>query len=86
MSKVYTLSPCFRAENSLSTRHVSEFVMLEVEEAPMKDLDMLMDNVEDLVKSIADNIIENCPRDIAIMWNNAKIKDINKVLKTDYIR
>ena len=42
MSKVYTFGPTFRAENSHSTRHLSEFWMIEPEMA-FCDLDQCID-------------------------------------------
>lgn len=45
LTKVYTLGPTFRAENSKSRLHLSEFYMIEAEQA-------FIDNTEDLLKVI----------------------------------
>ncbi|OCH87612.1 asparaginyl-tRNA synthetase [Obba rivulosa] len=39
ISRVYTLSPCFRAERSQTNRHLAEFWMLEAEWAFTRDID-----------------------------------------------
>jgi asparaginyl-tRNA synthetase len=41
--RVYTLSPCFRAEKSQSNRHLSEFYMLEAELMFLSSLESLLD-------------------------------------------
>jgi len=46
LSRIYTLSPSFRAEPSLTSRHLSEFYMLEAELAFVSTLDSLLDVVE----------------------------------------
>jgi asparaginyl-tRNA synthetase len=51
LSRTYTLSPSFRAEPSLTNRHLSEFYMLEAEVAFLDTLDQLLDVVEDGIKS-----------------------------------
>ncbi|KAJ3995362.1 hypothetical protein F5050DRAFT_1573763 [Lentinula boryana] len=38
LGRVYTLSPCFRAERSLTGRHLSEFWMLECEWGALSDI------------------------------------------------
>lgn len=50
LGKVYTFSPCFRAEKSMTRKHLSEFWMLEVEQAH-GDLGSMMDLCELLVKN-----------------------------------
>ncbi|EPY49577.1 asparagine-tRNA ligase Slm5 [Schizosaccharomyces cryophilus OY26] len=50
MSRAYTITPAFRAENSHTSRHLAEFWMLEVEIAFIESLDTLTDVVEDLIK------------------------------------
>lgn len=50
MGNVYTLGPTFRAENSRSRLHLSEFYMLEVELAFCDTLEKLQAAIEDLVK------------------------------------
>jgi asparaginyl-tRNA synthetase len=52
VSKVWTLSPTFRAERSSTSRHLSEFYMLEAEIAFVEDLNPVMDLVEDLLRNI----------------------------------
>lgn len=51
VSKVWTLSPTFRAEQSDTPRHLSEFYMLEAEVCFARDLNEIMDVVENLLRS-----------------------------------
>lgn len=52
MGNVYTLGPTFRAENSRSRLHLSEFYMLEAEAAFCDSLDHLQDLIEGLLKHV----------------------------------
>jgi asparaginyl-tRNA synthetase len=61
MSNVYTFGPTFRAENSNTTRHASEFWMIEPEMA-FCDLQEDMDVAEAFVKYLIDDILKHCPR------------------------
>ncbi|WVW84751.1 asparagine-tRNA ligase [Kwoniella bestiolae CBS 10118] len=56
LSRTYTLSPSFRAEPSLTSRHLSEFYMLEGE-LVIDSLDGLLDVVEDGIKFSVDRIL-----------------------------
>jgi len=66
LGKVYTFGPTFRAENSNTTRHLSEFWMIEPEMA-FYDLDANMDLAEDFIKQIIQYVLENCKEDIAFL-------------------
>jgi asparaginyl-tRNA synthetase len=57
LARTYTLSPSFRAEPSLTSRHLSEFYMLEGEVAFVQTLDGLMDLVEDGLRKQAERIM-----------------------------
>ncbi|PVG01478.1 asparaginyl-tRNA synthetase [Serendipita vermifera] len=52
ISRVYTLQPAFRAERSHTSRHLSEFWMLEAEMAFMNGLENVMDVVEASLKNV----------------------------------
>ena len=56
LGKVYTFGPTFRAENSNTSRHLSEFWMIEPEVA-FSDLKSNMDFAEEFLKQ--ENIMES---------------------------
>lgn len=58
LGKVYTFGPTFRAENSNTSRHLSEFWMIEPEVAFM-DLPGNMDLAEDFLKYVLNYILEH---------------------------
>lgn len=60
---VYTFGPTFRAENSNTARHASEFWMIEPEIA-FADLQDDMDLAEDMVKYIISYVLENAPEEM----------------------
>lgn len=57
LDNVFTFGPTFRAENSQTRRHLSEFWMLEVECSSMFQLDQLMNCVEKLLRETALRIL-----------------------------
>ncbi|HPY97628.1 MAG TPA: asparagine--tRNA ligase [Clostridia bacterium] len=57
---VYTFGPTFRAENSNTPRHASEFWMIEPEMA-FADLDDDMSMAEQMIKYIINYVMERCP-------------------------
>ena len=59
----YTFGPTFRAENSNTPKHVSEFWMMEPEIA-FADLDVNMDIAEDMMKYIIRYVLENAPEEM----------------------
>ncbi|MDU1442887.1 MAG: asparagine--tRNA ligase [Clostridium cochlearium] len=60
---VYTFGPTFRAENSNTARHASEFWMIEPEMA-FADLNDYMDVAEEMVKYIINYVLENAPEEM----------------------
>ncbi|XP_049279675.1 probable asparagine--tRNA ligase, mitochondrial [Anopheles funestus] len=65
LDKVYTFGPTFRAENCKSNIHLSEFYMLELEEAFMNTLEELMDRVEDMLKKVSASVIDKSAADLS---------------------
>ena len=61
--KVYTFGPTFRAENSNTARHASEFWMIEPEIA-FADLEDDMALAEDMVKYVISYVLENAPEEM----------------------
>lgn len=55
---VWTLSPVFRAERSDTSRHLSEFYMLEAEMSFVNDLGPVMDLAEDMLRSLSTSLFE----------------------------
>lgn len=57
LGKIYTFSPCFRAEKSATKKHLSEFWMLEPEMA-FYTLEDTMDLSESMLKSVLSGILK----------------------------
>ncbi|WP_373734748.1 asparagine--tRNA ligase [Bacteroides heparinolyticus] len=71
---VYTFGPTFRAENSNTTRHASEFWMIEPEIcfADLKD-DMIL--AESMLKYVIRYVLDNCPEEMQF-FNNFVDKEL----------
>ncbi len=85
---VYTFGPTFRAENSNTPRHASEFWMIEPEIA-FADLNDDMDLIEDMVRSCIDYVMENCPEEMKFfneMIDKTLIERLNKVKTAPFYR
>src|SRR5258708_27220953 len=80
LSNVYTFGPTFRAENSNTSRHASEFWMIEPEMA-FCDLNGDMDLAEEIVKYLIRDIRENCPDEMELF---AKFLDKELLAPLDF--
>ena len=69
MGKVYTFGPTFRAEKSLTPRHLSEFWMIEPEMA-FYDLEMDMNLIEDFVRYVVSEVYEKCRTELETLERN----------------
>lgn len=59
VGNVWTLSPVFRAEKSDTSRHLSEFYMLEAEMSFVEDLGGVMDLAENMLRSLSNDLSES---------------------------
>lgn len=73
MSSVYTFGPTFRAEDSMTHRHLAEFWMIEPEIA-FADLHENMDICEAFLKYTIKMALERCAGDMAILEKYEKKK------------
>ncbi len=78
LSKVYTFGPTFRAENSNTSRHLSEFWMIEPE-AAFADLTDNMNLAEGLLKRVVADVLAHCKDDIAFFAEHVE-KSLPEVL------
>ncbi len=86
MSNVYTFGPTFRAENSNTTRHLSEFWMIEPEMA-FCDLDGNMQMAEDFIKYLLSYVLNNCSEDMDFFnkWvQKGTIENLQKVVDSSF--
>ncbi len=65
LGEVYTFGPTFRAENSNTSRHISEFWMVEPEMA-FYELSDDMDLAETFVRYLASYTMDKCSEDLAL--------------------
>ena len=68
LGQVYTFGPTFRAENSNTSRHLSEFWMIEPEVA-FAELEENMDLAEEFLKYCIQYCITNCADDLRFLDN-----------------
>ena len=79
LGDIYTFGPTFRAENSNTSRHASEFWMIEPEMA-WAELEDNMDLAEDFLKFLFRFALEECADDMAFFskWID---KDVSRMLE-----
>jgi len=83
---VYTFGPTFRAENSNTPRHATEFWMIEPEIA-FADLEDDMKLAEDMMKYIFTYILENATEEMAFFdrfIEKGVIERLEKVVRSDF--
>jgi asparaginyl-tRNA synthetase len=85
---VYTFGPTFRAENSNTARHASEFWMIEPEIA-FADLEDDMNLIEDMVKSCIQYVLENAEEEMKFFnerIDTTLLERLNLVLERPFVR
>lgn len=88
LSDIYTFGPTFRAENSNTTRHASEFWMVEPEVA-WADLEDNCNLAEDFVKYCLKDVLERCGDDMAFFndrIDKGLIERLERIVNSDFGR
>ena len=86
--KTYTFGPTFRAENSNTKTHASEFWMIEPEIA-FCDLKGDMDIMEDMLKYIVKYVLDNCSDEMTFLdkfVENGLINKLNNLVNSNFVR
>lgn len=78
LGKVYTLGPTFRAENSMTRRHITEFWMMEPEMAYF-NLDDDMNLIEDFLEYVVQRVIKNKRTELEFIGRDlSKLEKVKK--------
>lgn len=88
LGDIYTFGPTFRAENSNTPRHLSEFWMIEPEMAFYEIKDN-MDLAEDFIKYLVTYALENCSDDLQFlndMFDKELINRLKGVTESPFMR
>ena len=86
--KIYTFGPTFRAENSNTKTHASEFWMIEPEIA-FCDLEQDMDIMEDMLKTVVKYVLDNCPKEMEFFdkfVEKGLIEKLTKLVNSKFTR
>ena len=85
---VYTFGPTFRAENSYTARHASEFWMIEPEIA-FADLEDNMELAEAMVKYIINYVLEHAPEEMEFFnkfMEKGLLERLDNIVNSDFGR
>lgn len=85
---IYTFGPTFRAENSNTTKHASEFWMIEPEMS-FADLNDDMNVIEDMLKYVINYVLENAASEIDFFDKfvcPGKKKQLEDLVKSHIVR
>ena len=88
LGDIYTFGPTFRAENSNTSRHASEFWMIEPEMAWAEQEDN-MDLAEDFLKDLFKYALNDCPEEMEFFgtWIDKTVREkLEGVIKSTFER
>ena len=88
LDKVYTFGPTFRSENSNTSRHMSEFWMIEPEIA-FADLEDDMQLAEEMVRFLISFLREDCREDFELFAkfvDKKLIEKLDRVVENEFVR
>jgi len=85
---IYTFGPTFRAENSFTARHASEFWMIEPEMA-FCDLEGNMNVAEDMIKYVIKYVLDECPEEMEFFnkfVDKGLLERLHNIVSSDFAR
>ena len=88
LGDVYTFGPTFRAENSNTSRHLSEFWMIEPEMA-FADINDDMNLAEDFIHMLCGRVLEKCDAEIAFFekyYKNTSMNELRVLSEKPFVR
>ncbi|MBQ1219375.1 MAG: asparagine--tRNA ligase [Bacteroidales bacterium] len=88
LGQIYTFGPTFRAENSNTPRHLTEFWMVEPEVA-FYEIEDNMNLAEDFIKYCVKYALDNCMDDLKFlndMFDKELISRLQGVISTEFVR
>jgi asparaginyl-tRNA synthetase len=88
LGDVYTFGPTFRAENSNTSRHLSEFWMIEPEMV-FADLSDDMQLAEDFLHFICRSVLEKCQKEIAFLekyYKRISLDELKQLVEQSFHR
>jgi len=86
--RIYTFGPTFRAENSNTKTHASEFWMIEPEMA-FCDLEGNMDVMENMLKFVVKYVLDKCPEEMEFFdkfVEKGLLEKLNKLVNSNFTR
>lgn len=75
LEKVFEVGPFFRAEESQTRRHLSEFVSIDVEQA-FVDAGNVMQLLEQLIHHVCRMTKKKCARELAVLKHNLEVPEL----------
>ena len=86
MGKIYTFGPSFRAENSNTPKHLSEFWHVEPEVA-FAELPEIIELAEKMIKTVIGEVLTKCPNEMKFFdahFENGIIARLEELISNDF--
>jgi len=72
--KVFEIGPFFRAEESHTRRHLSEFISVDIEQA-FATAEDVMKVLEELIHHVCKDVAENCERELRLLKHKVEVPE-----------
>jgi aspartyl-tRNA synthetase len=73
--KVFEIGPFFRAEESHTRRHLSEFISVDIEQA-FANAEDVMTVLEELIHHVCKYVAENCERELTLLNHTIEVPEV----------